>query len=106
MSFLLIVESNSIFICFQIPIKPSKLSWQCQELCTCIYSDFHAAQLTEILQNGAFYKTSADTILNLETLNKLTLNSGSSIYRFSRGWRNKTMNAGKRSIRETITHCK
>ena len=32
--------------------------------------------------------------------------SGTSIYRFSRGWRNKTMNAGKRLIRETITHRK
>ena len=29
--------------------------------------------------------------------------SGTSIYRFSRGWRNKTMNAGKRLIRETVT---
>jgi len=32
--------------------------------------------------------------------------SGTSIYRFSRGLRNKTMNAGKRLIRETITHRK
>ena len=32
--------------------------------------------------------------------------SGTSIYRFSRGWRKQTMNVGKRSIRETITHCK
>ena len=32
--------------------------------------------------------------------------SGTSIYRFSRGWRKQTMNAGKRLIRETITHCK
>ena len=31
---------------------------------------------------------------------------GTSIYRFSRGWRKQTMNAGKRSIQETITHCK
>ena len=30
--------------------------------------------------------------------------SGTSIYRFSRGWRKQTMNAGKRSIRETIKH--
>ena len=30
--------------------------------------------------------------------------SGTSIYRFSRDRRKQTMNAGKRSIRETITH--
>ena len=32
--------------------------------------------------------------------------SGTSIDRFSRGWRNKIMNAGKRLIQETITNCK
>jgi hypothetical protein len=40
------------------------------------------------------------------------LYSGTSIYRFSRGWRKQTMNAEKRSIRETtffltkkVVHC-
>ena len=37
---------------------------------------------------------------------QMIIYSGTSIYRFSRGWRNKTMNAGKRLIRETITHFK
>jgi hypothetical protein len=32
--------------------------------------------------------------------------SGTSMYRFSKGWRKQTMNAGKRLIRETVTHCK
>ena len=32
--------------------------------------------------------------------------SRTSIYRFSRGWRKQTMNAGKRLIWETVTHCK
>ena len=42
----------------------------------------------------------------LETWFVAGIYSGTSIYRFSRGWRKQTMNAGKRSIRETITHCK
>jgi hypothetical protein len=37
---------------------------------------------------------------------KIVEYSGNSIYRFSRGWRKQTMNAGKRLIRETITPCK
>jgi hypothetical protein len=32
--------------------------------------------------------------------------SGTSIYRFSRGWRKETMNAGEQLIWKTITHCK
>jgi hypothetical protein len=32
--------------------------------------------------------------------------SGTSTYRFSRGWRKQTMNVGKWLIRETVTHCK
>jgi hypothetical protein len=37
---------------------------------------------------------------------KWSICSGTSISRFSRGWRKQTMNAGKRLIWETITHCK
>jgi len=43
-------------------------------------------------------------ILKLQQISLLPKYSGTSIYRFSRDRRKQTMNAGKRSIRETITH--
>ena len=58
-------------------------------------------QKTKIVFNKPIYLG-----MSILDISKNIMYSGTSIYRFSRGWRNKTVNAGKRLIRKTITHCK
>jgi len=70
-----------------------------------------AFQVGEICFGGRRRDSNCVRNLNLMLSSCLTylmadMYSGTSIYRFSRGWRNRTMNAGKRLIRETITRCK